>query len=1487
MNDPRFTADDLLGHVYGALDDDRAAALERALGRSSELRAELDRARADAAVLADAARLDAGDLVFSPPPANGRGGLLIAWPAMLAAAVVLALVAIGVDLIRSRRVLVDEDPVREVADELARTPGSESIDRLFANLVGRLAAREPTTMRARVSTDKPIYRPGEAIRVRAVALDRVALTPRRDIPMIVRLVAPAGSTVSERHVQAAPGVAGLDLALPADASGGEYHVTLSHPTGAFPETDRRITVATYREPTLETDLELDRDSYRPGGNGHALLTMTRATGEIPAGASINAAIVTGDRTWSHTYTLPADGRLTVPFTVPANAETGCFLSLAVDDGGRVETLTKTVPIVLDRVVAKLYPEGGELVAGLPGRVYYRIRDPHGARADLDALVVDSSGRTVAETRVEVEGMGAFDLTPVAGETYRLVARGGRPEIAHDALTPVIDGVALRSLGETEDGRLRVRLASTEAGPHRVVATCRTAPLAETTVDIAANTVVECTLTPTRELGGVVRVTVLDPSGTPRAERLVARAPPRRLDLAVETDRPAYAPREEVRVTVAARDERGAPAPGAVLGVACVDRATRALARDEDTTSHPLHFLLGLDVDEIENAALYGFDAASARAVDLLLGVQGWRRFVGAPRPLFVPASHDPAGDGAERRTELERQTWARIALVLLAAGLGGLFLSVRRPPSALTRSSLLAVTLAGLAMLATVPVARERGSPGESRSADAIALALATETFGADWPSTLREQGSVFDFRVVDVPDFVTLDLLSKRPLRISSLARLRIEGALREYARDRPAIGESTARHDFADVLYWNPLLIADEHGVASFSFTTSDRLTTFAVAVDAHDARGALGAGEGSFTNVAAFSVDFTTPPELGTGDVAKVAFDVSRRSSENAAAPVTCTIESPASVDRVGGLEAVALAANQPRVRSYLTFRAIEPASDARLRVTGVLGEAHDAVVRRLRIVPRGYPHRESRAGVLGTRAAFDVTLPADAAGVDATLRLYPSPLAALNEGLDAMLAEPGGCFEQVASTTYPNAMVLAWLSEQGAPAPDVTRRAKELLAKGLRLMEGHACPSGGFEWFGDDPGHEALTAYGLLQLADIAAVHPVDRGFVDRAHRWLLSRRDGEGGYRYSEGRYGFRASLVPEEISHAYVTWALAGTTEGEDEGETPLAPELARLEANAAGSDDPYLLALTARALAGAGVESAAELRARLASLANDDGSFTGTRTSITASGGSNLTVETTALAVLALAGDARHGDVVDRAVDALLAARRDGGTFGATQATVLAMKALLAAATDAPDAPADRHVAIRVNGDDVATIVVPRNARGALAAPIGPSLRPGVNRVELRVERGGRLPWSATIGYRGPAPRPLPEAPLAVTTKLAAATVREGDTVRAEVTVTNRRDAVLPMTLVRVGLPAGLEPRLDQLKELRRRGEVAFWETRPREVTLYWRGLGAQETKRVALDLIAATAGTYEGPASCAYLYYDDDAKSWAEPLRSEILTR
>ena len=113
--------------------------------------------------------------------------------------------------------------------------------------------------------------------------------------------------------------------------------------------------------------------------------------------------------------------------------------------------------------------------------------------------------------------------------------------------------------------------------------------------------------------------------------------------------------------------------------------------------------------------------------------------------------------------------------------------------------------------------------------------------------------------------------------------------------------------------------------------------------------------------------------------------------------------------------------------------------------------------------------------------------------------------------------------------------------------------------------------------------------------------------------------------------------------------------------------------------------------------------------------------------------------------------------------------------------------------------------------------------------------------------------------------------------TKLSDTEVNEGEPLEMEAVIT-LGDKNAPTPIAIIGIPAGLEVRHDQLKELVGAARIRVYDVIGREVILYWRALKAGEKRVIPISLIAAIPGTYTGPASRVYLYYTDEDKHWVE---------
>lgn len=106
---------------------------------------------------------------------------------------------------------------------------------------------------------------------------------------------------------------------------------------------------------------------------------------------------------------------------------------------------------------------------------------------------------------------------------------------------------------------------------------------------------------------------------------------------------------------------------------------------------------------------------------------------------------------------------------------------------------------------------------------------------------------------------------------------------------------------------------------------------------------------------------------------------------------------------------------------------------------------------------------------------------------------SLKIFSTNYANLLEAVRALVREPYGCFEQMSATTYPLVMALEFLKalpDQSDPVVrDLIVTITDILRRAYPDLLQYRTPENGYEWFGESPAHEALSAYGLMQFTEM--------------------------------------------------------------------------------------------------------------------------------------------------------------------------------------------------------------------------------------------------------------------------------------------------------------------------------------------------------------------------------------------------------------
>ncbi|KAA5542246.1 hypothetical protein FYK55_15705 [Roseiconus nitratireducens] len=1439
---------------------------------------------------------------------------------------------------------------------------------------------EPTRCLTYLSTDRPVYRPGETLYFRSVTLNRRTLTQHLEVPIRYELLDPSGATVdglvSEGITER--GVGNGAWTLPSSLAGGSYQLAAKSLDGFFPDQTCEIQIRAYRPVRLKTELEFGERSYGAGDRVTADLQVRRADDEIPTGAVARVSATVDDQV-VHTAqdTLSEEGTLTVEFDLPGHLRSGeGTLSIAIDDGSVTETAVRPIPIHTGRAEIRFFPEGGYLVGGIQNRVYFDAHNRDGDPIEIAGEILSQAGRVVADVQTVRDGMGSFQFKPESGQRYSLRVTSPVDITETPWLPSVVEALPVLHTGSgvfEASEPLQMTVRSTKRRRVLARAVCRGELVGAQSVELGiGDNEVQVSLQ--ERAHGVIRVTLLDletdsKTATPLVERLVYRRDEERLKIraTVDGDQRVHAPGSPVQMTVHVTDENDQPVPGAVLGVSVVDDAALSLQQRE-SPSIGTHFLLTSEIEspeDLEHANFYlQASPEAAESLDLLLGTQGWRRFVSGSPQQFDMAFRDrlirlleldgnrdeiagqPSSNASaiadryrQYRTTVQ-QLWHRflreLRWALMIIGTLWLIAFLIRPRRKAV--SVAVVLLAGAVSLAILGCgghqANEVITSGDAALDESFAeMATPPELIAEPGPagsgklqppkSPSPEPGLIGRFaeyfltrqsgaEKVDAGNArITAEQLRQwaaaRGLDAQTMADRMMEELrfpIRQYAHLRRS-SEPGIRSDFTETLYWNPAMVTDSTGTVSVRFELSDALTMFRLRAEGHAPGGRLGSGTGSVVTRLPVQVEPKLPLEVTAGDRIDLPVGVVNATGQDAAFEVGMQTGSDLQANEQATSVSLATDGRATTVFPVHVSNVSRPArSEVSVWARQSDGQASDQVRRHVSIVPSGFPFQLDRSGSLTDQASVAMNLPKAVStdSLQGTITVFPNTRSQVSAGMESILREPHGCFEQASASNYPNVMAFQLMQVDGRVDDRFRRNTESLLRRGYRKLTQYECAQLGYEWFGNDPGHEALTAFGLMQFTEMAKVIDVDAEMLQRTRRWLLERRDGKGGFKRNP-RHLHEWSLR-QEVVDAYVLWSLseADSQAGRPElTQQDFGPELQALERAAASSEDAYLIALAAITLDNVGRQSAARtLRQRLQTLQASDGSLTG-ETTVTQSGGVSRTAETTALAILAWA-DHPESQPHARSATGWLIDHRSGQGFGSTQATVLALKALIAMHKVLGNDESG-SVEVRFAGEPVQTLRWQETPQEGVTLELPAAIlarmqsEPG-SQLTLHHSGPSSVPFTVQLTGRTSKPESDPECTIGIKVRLRSGeeddqanpdsgdtfTMRAGQTANVQVEVVNRTQQGQPMTVAAVGLPGGLEPVIEDLERRREAGQIDYYELRGREVVLYWRTMAPAERKRVRFACVAEIAGHYSGPPSQAYLYYTAESRCWIDPLVATI---
>lgn len=683
-----------------------------------------------------------------------------------------------------------------------------------------------------------------------------------------------------------------------------------------------------------------------------------------------------------------------------------------------------------------------------------------------------------------------------------------------------------------------------------------------------------------------------------------------------------------------------------------------------------------------------------------------------------------------------------------------------------------------------------------------------------------------------------------------------------REFAYPEYKTTNTSYRFDYRETLYWNPVVETDKNGKAKVEFYNSDASSAFRIMTEGISSSGLLGRDETTYAAQSLISMDAKIPQYLTRTDQMTIPVVIKNNSPE--IRKMTMDVIVPNDVKLVKADSLITLKPLESG-RLFVTIQTDEVVnSDIQFTVRS--GDFRETMILPFKVEEKGFPHHFS---IINNKTEeIKVNIPEYINGsLLSYYYVFENTALQMFEDIESLKKEPHGCFEQLSSTVYPNLFILDYLKSSKKIDTATENLVIKNLKKGFQKMLSYKNKDGGFGYFNDAESDLALSAFALLEFTDLKKyVHP-DAKLMQGISSFILSKKNTNGLFevrRWYESKDTYSEHLWSKNMYIIYALSKLGFKSEIEDSFKVTMKRALA--------TKDTYQLALLANAAANLGKQKEYD---DLMKILDQQYEAKNAKSKITFTGswGRSAEAETLSLYMMALQKDEKLNVLkIAEAADRLINFNGYYG-FGSTQATTLAIQTLSEFFSKNEKLYGTEKPVITINKAQTRPII-----------SLSSTYKTGENSIHIHYPTQNGLPYKLEYQYHTLQAPESKDIPLTMETRLKSGSNRVGETSRLTITIKNKINGQLPMTIAKIGIPAGLTLQNALLKDMIDKKQVSYYEIFDNYLVLYWEHFDSQETKTINLDLKVEFAGTYTGKSSNVYLYYMPEAKYWNQGITTNI---
>lgn len=1357
---------------------------------------------------------------------------------------------------------------------------------------------------ATITTDKTLYKPGDTIQYRVLLTDINKDTPVSSDVEVVILDGRENQVYKKTMKTSQFGIVSGSFTLADRVNTGMYQLRVQSGTKTY---QREFEVKPYKLPKFEVTILTDKEEYRVGEELKGTVKAEYFFGQPVRNAAV---VVYCDPYPPITQTLNEQGECSFTYKISAAGQYE-ILSEVTDSSNNRESGSTSIFYTDKNLKVQLMAESSAVLPGVPNEIFIFVSKPDGTPVKTYLKVL---GDVNLEISTDENGMASFFTQPIMSDRLKLQVNAMEYDETYSFEFPVDDNWTDAIIRPDkpvyqQNEAIALSIIRHRDAPVWIYAVKNgwiiTALKADS--DQAEMILPEGTYGMIDLIYGFEDPTKISMLNALSSSRTVFVRPDKSLNLKITKEDRIYKPGEEITLSFEATDEKGNTVDSAIL-LAIADEALLSLA-DNDITLDNIKLAIsqigeerGIDAEELYDAIMS--NSSDAVLTSLMLNES-------ANKPQITSRTYD----NSVQRRSVNRALilWSIAGILVITVLMCIIFRKFRA--AVLYFLGYIPVFLLS-AFVASIIVRR---LPYRYETAAAILIMLLflggyigiALVFHRAVKAGSQLRYMLIPTYIVIITAVIVLMMIfysAVSSVQYDDLARANTDrggmsGKILEsiISSDKSTAGATAPgasapsvttgesqlpaqsdnnfaqvekiRRRFMEVMLFQPQLEA-KNGKASITVPLADNITDWNIQAVANSLDGHIGSDKSGIHVFQEFFVDFDTPWNLAVGDEAGIPVTISNYLKQPQ--KVRLQVQKGDWFEVTDGNDTIEMDLNaEERKLVYIPMKVLA-AGRHKLRVDAVGQAMADAVEKEIRVYPAGLLRQEIAAAGLveqeTTNQVFFLT-PDIEDSRNIRIKLFPSSMGQVVEGLEGMLRFPDGCFEQISSSLYPNILVLKYLRDNKLSNPEIEKTAYEYIEKGFQKILTYEVRgvSGAFSLYGHEPPENILTAYGLMEFTDLSQVYDVDKNLLERMKEYIFTQQNNDGSFQFQEHHYG-AADTSDRLALNAYIGWALSEACSDEPR----LEKTVSYLKGKMANTQDGYTLALIANILVNTKDKDAKGLLDRLAAMAiidKDKAHISSTTIDYYGCRGNMQDLQATALTSVALSRAKVHQTVNNRLINFITSQRDTYGTFGNTQATILSLKALVAA-TEAATMK-EGTLTLKVNDREEKIDVGPDSLSYYLYDFRGAGKE---NTVRIQTT-GGSINYEIIKEYYVPFDA-IQSGDSFEISRVMGNSFSVNDAVTQEIRIVNRTDAMVENMMVLLQIPQGFTVNDTFLENLKAEGIISEYSIGYDQIEIYIRWVQPQEGRTLRLGYWAGYPVKVVTGGITVYDYYNPETETILPPV-------